>query len=165
MKLKSIEYSPTEKEIEDSILNYLDFKGFVSKIHRGGKPVKNKFGQVLLIPFGNKHVKKLVDIYFLYKGKSFWFEVKTEKEFIYFQKKSTYLKNNSLKLIKEKKLIHLKEQYDFIESVKKNGGYGGFVWSIECVKKIISDALFVEGQPNDITSHQENQAEQITQKI
>ena len=75
------------------------------------------------------------------KAKTFVFEIKSQKEYNYTNKRLGTLRDMNLERTEGKKLQHLKRQYDFIENVKCAGGYGGFVYSIDQVKEIIENAF------------------------
>ncbi|MCJ7804420.1 hypothetical protein MUP35_01670, partial [Patescibacteria group bacterium] len=72
---------PSEKEIQDAIMNYLTLvKFFVIKIEGGGRPLKTK-GGLVMVPFMNKFYRKgCSDIFAIKDGKFYAFEVKTPKE-------------------------------------------------------------------------------------
>lgn len=78
------------------------------------------------------------DILFIYKSKIFFFEVKREKDYALVVKNMERFKLSKLEI--PKYLHHLKDQYDFIESVKKSGGFGGFVSNLEQVKEILNES-------------------------
>jgi len=128
----------TEKEIEFSILSYLDtLGGYPMKINLGGRPIQNKEGRMLLIPFKNAFTPKgMADILFIYEGCAFAFEVKTAAQV-------KFIKNSYQRLAEggfsaaNKSYKRLQEQILFIEKFKSSGGYGGFVSTIEEVKSII----------------------------
>lgn len=131
-----VQVKKTEIECEKEILDYLGSRGgFPCKIHLSGKPIK--IGRSFkLIPFKNKYYRKgMSDILYIEKGRLFVFEVKTEDEY----KKAIKNINRLTKAFSElpKYLHHLKEQSDFIKKVKEAGGDGGFVFSVNCVKKIL----------------------------
>jgi len=128
----------TEKEIESHILGYLDtLGGFVLKINSGGKPILNREGRMIMIPFKNPYSPKgMSDILFLYEGCAFCFEVKKPSEVKFIKNSYQRLQEGSFSS-ENKTYRRLRDQILFIERVKSNGGYGGFVSSIEEVKSII----------------------------
>jgi len=64
------------------------------------------------------------------------FEVKTEKEYKYVTKHYDEI-NNKTYLPWNKKKEHLRNQIKFIEGVNNRGGIAGFVYSIECIDKLL----------------------------
>lgn len=137
MNLKNIKL--TEKQIEKLILDHLSFMrgGFVTKVELGGRPV-NSGGRKVIIGFKNKYYRKgFSDIMFNYKGKVFYFEVKTPEEYNWYEKKKEKLRATPLTMLKSKKEIHFKEQQLFIDGVRRGGSVGEFVCSLNQVRNII----------------------------
>lgn len=133
---------PSEKEIEKAIAKRLSYYqgGFVCVIELSGRPIRTPSGTVM-IPFqGEFYRKGMSDIIFLYKGKSFAFEVKTEKEYKWVVKHRDRLRKSARNLLTKKRDIHVREQIDFIEGFKHSGNYGDFVCNFEQVEKIILDS-------------------------
>lgn len=132
-----------ENPVEKLILDYLDCipNSVVMKMNRGGRPVKNKQGQILLIPFKSRFSQwRISDIYFLYKGKTFWFETKNPEEHKYIKKHLETIRGEYPPEMNKKRL-HIYEQDAFHNYIKRGGGFGGFVSSINCVKEILSQHL------------------------
>ena len=126
-----------ESEQQKLILDYLHYNGFVCKIELSGKPKKEN-GKIKLIPFKNKYFKLFMsDIYFLYKGETFWFEVKDPKDIEWL--KTKILLNRLDEPIKTRKHQRIIGQYRFLEDIIKNGAYGGFVSNLTIVKAIICE--------------------------
>jgi len=129
---------PTEKDIEASILAFLEnLGGFAMKINLGGRPIQTKDGRLLMMPFKNPFsAKGMSDILFIYEGCVFCFEVKKPSEVKFIKNSYQRLQEGSFSA-ENKTYRRLRDQIIFIERVKSNGGYGGFVSSIEEVKSII----------------------------
>lgn len=133
-----------EQPIVKLICDYLSLLrgGFVIKHELSGKPVKVK-NFIKLVPFKNKYYRRgLSDIEFLYRGKTFYFEVKTNKELKWWAKKYPTVKHidpSTLTANKDKKVKHFLEQQNFLDNVNRTGNVGRFVDSLEMVKEIIKD--------------------------
>jgi hypothetical protein len=127
---------PTEFEIERSILDWLNLLGaFACKINLGGKPIKTPSGNFVMAPFSNPYYRKgMSDIVVFYRGKTFAFEVKTPSEYQFMVR---HWPKVTSQIKASKRIMHLREQWAFIQSVQKQGSIGAFVCSIAQVKDII----------------------------
>lgn len=125
-----------EKDIENAILNYLEYlpECFAWKnqsigvfdpakqIHRKSK---NRF-----------HLVGVSDILGLCKGKFLAIEVKDEKEYKYLMKYYDEIKSGRY-TTNIKKKDHLRNQIIYIEKVKISGGIGFFACSIKQVQEVL----------------------------
>lgn len=127
-----------EKHVQGLILDYLsNLGGFVCKIELSGKPIY-RGGKLQLMPFKNKYYRTgMSDILYFYKGSVFCFEVKEPSEHEKIKKHFNRIADLSYQEL-PKYLRHYKAQYEFIESIKKQGGYGGFVSNLMEVKEILN---------------------------
>ena len=85
------------------------------------------------------YVKKgLSDVFFWFEGKFIAFEVKTPLEIKFILKHQREIYNTNRNMLSKKK-AHLKDQMDFIESIRKSGFFGYFVSSVDEVKNILRE--------------------------
>ena len=123
-----------EIDIENQILDYLSKLrgGFVHKIHLSGKPIRKGSKIIKIIPFGSKHYQiGMSDILFIFRGRTYCFEVKTPNEYKKIKKGWDKLKQP--KQLLPKSWHHFKDQYEYLERVRKAGGVGEFVCSLDQV--------------------------------
>lgn len=127
-----------EKPYETAILDYLSLQpGFVTKIEKGGRPIK-KDGELRMIKFKNKrYTVGDSDIFYLRNGKLFCFEVKSPSEM---KKIANWVKIKTFeKHLSYKSNERLLNQFNYLTAIITNGGYGGFVTSIEHVQFILDN--------------------------
>jgi hypothetical protein len=135
-----------EKPLEHMVLNYLDRipGGYVIKHELSGRPIK-KGNYYILIPFKSKFFRRgHSDVTFLYKGTSYYFELKTTKELSWWKKKYETIKHLTPDLLderKDKKIKHFLEQQLFINNINETGNKAYFVDTLEDVQLVISEAL------------------------
>lgn len=126
----------TENQNETLILEYLEKRSpvalkvpsvgyFDAKVGRYRKQV-------------SKFVRKgISDVFYLEGGEFYVFEVKSDTEHKYIKKHlDDIMKSHGIGL--NKKRMHIYEQALFIEDVKREGGFGGFVSTVEDVMEIIN---------------------------
>jgi hypothetical protein len=129
----------SEIQIERAILDWLTLLGaFACKIHISGKPIR--IGKkMIMAPFSNPyHRKAMSDILVFYRGKTFAFEVKTIDEYKFIVRNFDKIKGSGKA---SERINHLRDQYQFLLSIRKQGGIGEFVCSISEVKEIIERAF------------------------
>lgn len=118
--------------------------GFVKKNHQSGRPIK-KGNFIVLIPWKSPYCRKgISDIEFIWQGRHYAFEVKTPEEHGYINrnlKKIMSMKPSELSRKSNLKKRHIYEQFEYIMSIKRAGGFGGFVSSLENVKKYLKESL------------------------
>ena len=128
-----------ESIIQRSILEYLFRIGLVIRYNNAPvfDPKLKRFRQAnsKFQPYG------VSDIFFFSNGGFFAFEVKTEKEYKYLMKNYEEIRNgffsHKSKNSTEKKKARLQSQILFLESFRKQGGIGDFVFNLKMVAKII----------------------------
>ena len=149
--LRKFVKQPSETEIERSILDWLNLLGaFPFKINLGGKPIKTPSGSFVMAPFSNPYCRKgMSDILVFYRGKTFAFEVKTPSEY-QFMVRHWHKVTSQIKA--SKRIMHLRQQWEFIQSVQKQGNIGAFVCSVAMVKDII-EKTFQNKSVNVYSSH------------
>jgi len=128
-----------EKELELEILNYLKIKGVFS--WKAEYPIK--INQRTNRGMRNHHpfiLKGVPDILALYQGIFYGIEVKTVKELAWWDKAKERILKQGPKNKKDERFLR---QYVFINTLKSNGAWGGFVSSREECFKILK-----EGQAN-----------------
>jgi penicillin-binding protein-related factor A (putative recombinase) len=127
----------TEKQIENSILNYLEFlpECFTWKNQSAGTfdPKKGVFR----LSKNKHHINGVSDILGIVRGRFLAIEVKDEKEYKYVIKHYDEIKSGRY-TTNVKKKDHLKNQIDFIENIKAQGGIGFFASSIKQVQEELS---------------------------
>lgn len=135
-KLSSFE---SEKLIEDSILEFLSFKGTVFKMNMGGKPLVLPNGHTIMVPFKNIYSPiGISDILFLCKGKSYFFEVKKPSEKKHIEKFYSYYSSIDPKRLLNKNKKTIAQQVQFINRMRKEEFTAGFVCSIEEVENFLA---------------------------
>lgn len=131
-----------EYHIEKQILVYLERTGgMVRKIMRSGVPVyqgKNTFRlRKAKSKFANNFMS---DVYYFHNGQQYFFEVKKpEKSTLNLLNRFDKDKAFLWKCARKSAYETIAGQFLFLEEFVKNGGPGGFVFSLEDVQKIISN--------------------------
>ena len=129
-----------EKDIERSILDYL------ARVTRNATPCKielsgipDKKSKTGMRPFMSPHHHRYFsDIFFLCRGVAFFFEVKNDdKKVIRKVHRAVEIAKIYPNKISTIEIMRIVKQYRFIHRMILNGGYGGFVCSIEDVQDIM----------------------------
>jgi len=138
----------SESDIEESILIYLDSipNTIVRKIAPSGYLIKDRRGTRMIQHKSPFTRRKMLDIFFLYRGLYFELEVKTEKEFIYINKHWNKLKKEYLTSKGKRK--HYAQQIFTIENINRCGGVSMFVYSVEQVKNLIKSVRRINARGN-----------------
>ena len=124
----------SEKHCQQLILEYLSTFGLALKIEQSGTPIYQNGIITAMAPFKNSHfVKGVSDIFFLQKGTPYFFEVKAPKVLEVMQTK--WVSQNFQEwLFKNDTILR---QWNFLDAVTQNGGYGGFVSNPDHCRRII----------------------------
>ena len=128
----------SEQIVQNLILDYLGHlsNSYPLKIEISGKKTYVN-GVMKMIPFKNKyHRKGCSDILLCYEGKFYCFEVKKESEYLKIKKNYNRISTTPIKLLPEY-LHRAKRQMNFIEDVRRAGGLGDFVCSLDQVRLIL----------------------------
>lgn len=129
-----------EHHIEKHILNYLERRGgVVRKIMRSGVPVYQGGKSFKLRKAKNKYANKFMsDIYYFANGQQYFFEVKKpEQKTVNLLKRFNQDRIFLLRCAQKSAYETIAGQFLFLEEFVKNGGPGGFVFSVGDVEKII----------------------------
>ena len=130
-----------ENDAQSFLMDYLNnLGGFVCKIELSGKPLNGAGGKIIkLIPFKNKYYRKAMsDCLFFYRSNFYAFEFKKIDEHEKIKRQLHRFETMTVEMLPEY-LHRAKDQYDFIEEIKKQGGYGGFVSTLKDLKDIIDN--------------------------
>lgn len=124
----------TEHQIEAKILDWLGTidEGYPCKIVNNGAIKKLPGGKIVLVPQRNKYFRKgFSDIAFFHPKKTFFFEVKTHKDWDFITRRREWLKETAHI---NKDYIRWQNQIIFQDEMRKRGHVAEFVDSLSQVE-------------------------------
>ena len=143
---------PKERPIHNSILQFLSYKrdSLVKEIRSTGVPIRQLDGRYKMITSESRFsVKYMSDISFLWRGDQFYFEVKRpDRATISFLHKIDADRSLLMRWANKKRTCvkkRMANQYLFIEDSIRAGAWGGFVYSVAQVERIL------EKRPTEIS--------------
>lgn len=121
----------TESQIQSQIIDYLRAKGIrADRQNVGASQYTDKNNVTRFVKFGDKGMSDILGC-IPPEGKFLACEVKSEKQYNYVMKNYDRIKRGQ---IKTKRDMHLSNQIQYIEDIKRIGGVGLFACCIENVE-------------------------------